>query len=218
MYTVRRMPKTIQIRDIEDDVYTKLVRRAAESGVSVPELLRREATRLAARPSFTEWLERTRRRRSDVTTDEVLGHSRRVAWGMAGCWSLTRSCLYEVRHRHAASAPLISERLAADTDHAAPHVIDVEVMGVIRAHALTGRLDGTAAQQAVDDLARLARRTVRAPSSARPSLGAATLGARLGCLLCRPRRGARLAAGDARRSALPSNRPALSDRRRPRAD
>ncbi len=66
------MPKTIQIRDIEDEVYTKLVRRAAESGVSVPELLRREATRLAARPSFTAWLERTRRRRSDVTTDEVL--------------------------------------------------------------------------------------------------------------------------------------------------
>ena len=66
------MPKTIQIRDIDDDVYPALVRRAAEVGVSVPELLRREATRLAARPSFTEWLERTRRRQSDVTTDEVL--------------------------------------------------------------------------------------------------------------------------------------------------
>ena len=61
------------------------------------------------------------------------------------------SCLYEVLTA-TPQAPLIVERLAADTDHAAPHVIDVEVMGVVRAHTFTGRLDATAAQQAVDDL------------------------------------------------------------------
>ena len=66
------MPKTVQIRDIGDDVYAALVRRAAEEGVTVPELLRREATRLAARPSIAEWLRRTGRRPSEVTTDEVL--------------------------------------------------------------------------------------------------------------------------------------------------
>lgn len=37
------MPKTIQIRDIDDDVYAELARRAAEAGTSVPELLRKEA-------------------------------------------------------------------------------------------------------------------------------------------------------------------------------
>jgi antitoxin FitA len=56
------MPKTVQIRDIDDQVYAALKRRAAEAGLSVPDLLRREATRLAARPSMEEWLERTRRR------------------------------------------------------------------------------------------------------------------------------------------------------------
>ena len=61
------------------------------------------------------------------------------------------SCLYEVVTA-TPRALRISERLAADTDHAAPQVIDVEVIGVIRAHALAGRLDGTAAQQAIDDL------------------------------------------------------------------
>lgn len=66
------MPKTVQIRDIDDDVYAALARRAAEAGVSVPELLRREAERLAARPSVTEWLERTRRRPSPVTSAEVI--------------------------------------------------------------------------------------------------------------------------------------------------
>ena len=46
------MPKTVQIRDIDDEVYAALVRRAGEEGITVPELLRREAARLAARPSM----------------------------------------------------------------------------------------------------------------------------------------------------------------------
>jgi hypothetical protein len=66
------MPKTIQIRDVDDDVYAALVRRAAESGITVPELLRREASRLAARPSMKEWLERTRQRSSDITPEEIV--------------------------------------------------------------------------------------------------------------------------------------------------
>ena len=66
------MPKTIQIRDLDDDVYKALVRRAAEAGMTVPDLLRREAARLAARPSVEEWLRRTRRRDSDLTGGEVL--------------------------------------------------------------------------------------------------------------------------------------------------
>jgi hypothetical protein len=65
------MPKTIQIRDVDDEVYAGLARRAAEEGVSVPELLRAEAARLAARPSMREWLDRTRRRSSDLTDAEV---------------------------------------------------------------------------------------------------------------------------------------------------
>lgn len=66
------MPKTVQIRDIDDDVYAALVRRAAEDGVTVPELLRREAARIAARPSMATWLARVGRRPSTVTTAEVL--------------------------------------------------------------------------------------------------------------------------------------------------
>ncbi|BBX49595.1 hypothetical protein GCM10009645_00300 [Mycolicibacterium poriferae] len=66
------MPKTVQIRDIDDEVYAGLLRRAAEEGVTVPELLRREAAKLAARPSIAEWLRRTGRRPSEVTTEQVL--------------------------------------------------------------------------------------------------------------------------------------------------
>ena len=66
------MPKTIQIRDLDDDVYDALSQRAAAAHLTVPELLRREASRLAARPTVADWLERTRRRPSTTTTTEVL--------------------------------------------------------------------------------------------------------------------------------------------------
>jgi hypothetical protein len=66
------MPKTIQIRNVDDEVYAALVRRAAEAGETVPELLRREAARIAARPTMSEWLERTRRRRSATTREQIL--------------------------------------------------------------------------------------------------------------------------------------------------
>lgn len=66
------MPKTVQIRDIDDEVYAALVRRAAEVGITVPDLLRREAARMASRPSVEQWLARTRRRPSDIDRDEVI--------------------------------------------------------------------------------------------------------------------------------------------------
>ena len=65
------MSKTIQIRDVDDDVYAALSRRAAAAGITVPDLLRREAARLVARPTVEEWLARTRRRPSEITRGEV---------------------------------------------------------------------------------------------------------------------------------------------------
>ncbi len=62
------------------------------------------------------------------------------------------SCLYEV----VASTPAAEQvrlRLGADGDLAAPHAVDVEVLGVIRRELMRGRLDATAASQAVEDLA-----------------------------------------------------------------
>jgi hypothetical protein len=80
------VPKTIQIRDLDDDVYAALVRRAAEAEITVPELLRREAARLASRPTVEEWLARTRRRPSSTTRAEVLAalDERRGPWPDAG--------------------------------------------------------------------------------------------------------------------------------------
>jgi predicted nucleic acid-binding protein len=63
------------------------------------------------------------------------------------------SCLYEVV-ADTGGAESIRARLASDPDHAAPHVVDAEVLAFIRRHHIGGLLDATAAAQAVDDLRR----------------------------------------------------------------
>lgn len=80
------MPKTVQIRDLDDDVYAGLARRAADAGVSVPELLRAEAERLASRPTVGDWLDRTRRRSSSIGRAEILAglDEQRGPWPDAG--------------------------------------------------------------------------------------------------------------------------------------
>uniref|UniRef100_UPI003D8F885F hypothetical protein n=1 Tax=Gordonia sp. B7-2 TaxID=3420932 RepID=UPI003D8F885F len=45
---------------------------ADEDGITVPELLQREATKIAERPSIAEWLRRTGRRPSQIRTEDVL--------------------------------------------------------------------------------------------------------------------------------------------------
>ncbi len=62
------------------------------------------------------------------------------------------SCLVEVLTGGPAAEQL-RDRLAADPDHAAPHVVDAEVFGVLRSQHLLGRMDLTAGSQAVEDLA-----------------------------------------------------------------
>jgi len=61
------------------------------------------------------------------------------------------SCLCEVLIGGRGAAA-ISSRLAADPDHAAPSIIDVEVFSVLRRERLRGRLDRTEADQAIEDL------------------------------------------------------------------
>lgn len=61
------------------------------------------------------------------------------------------SCLCEVLIG-GPGAEAIRDRLAADVDHAAPHIVDVEVFGVVRREHLLGHLDRTEAAHAVEDL------------------------------------------------------------------
>ncbi|MEK7422437.1 MAG: hypothetical protein AAB131_01220 [Actinomycetota bacterium] len=51
------MPKSIQIRDVPDDVHAVLRTRAAAVGLSLSDYLLREAARIAQRPPLADVLE-----------------------------------------------------------------------------------------------------------------------------------------------------------------
>ncbi len=61
------------------------------------------------------------------------------------------SCLYDVLVGGPAAEP-VRARLAADDDQAAPHLIDAEVLSLIRRDELRGVIDRTTAALAVEDL------------------------------------------------------------------
>jgi predicted nucleic acid-binding protein len=61
------------------------------------------------------------------------------------------SCLFHVV-ADAAGAEVLRSRFEADEEQAAPHIVDVEVLGIVRLRHQLGELDDTAAAQAVDDL------------------------------------------------------------------
>ncbi len=63
------------------------------------------------------------------------------------------SSLYEVLVGGARAAA-VRERLEQDGDHAAPHVVDAEILGALRRDVLTGEVDQTAARLTVLGLRR----------------------------------------------------------------
>jgi plasmid stability protein len=52
------VPKTIQIRDVPDDVHQRLTIRASEERRSLSELVRAEIVEIARRPTMAEMLDR----------------------------------------------------------------------------------------------------------------------------------------------------------------
>lgn len=61
------------------------------------------------------------------------------------------SCVFDLVADRPRGRP-VRERLALDADPVAPHIIDVEVFGVIRREHMLGQLDRTEARQAVESL------------------------------------------------------------------
>jgi antitoxin FitA len=66
------MSKTIQIRDVPDDVHAALRARAASAGESLSDFLRPEIEKIARRPALSEILRRARDRTEGPTVDEIV--------------------------------------------------------------------------------------------------------------------------------------------------
>lgn len=58
------MPKNVQIRDLDDEVYAVLRGRAGAINLSLTQYLKQELSRLASTPTMAELLERADRRRA----------------------------------------------------------------------------------------------------------------------------------------------------------
>ncbi len=63
----------IQIRNVPNDIHRRLKVRAAEAGMSLSELLLREVTRVARRPTLDELTERIRRREKPTGAIDPVG-------------------------------------------------------------------------------------------------------------------------------------------------
>jgi plasmid stability protein len=72
------MAKTIQIRNVPDDVHRTLRVRAAEAGLSMSEYLLREVTRVASRSDVAEILHRTASQPTGVSHEDVLAAFREM--------------------------------------------------------------------------------------------------------------------------------------------
>ena len=66
------MPKSVQIRNVPDDVHRELRARAAAAGMSLSDYLLDEITRVAARPSVADVLARAAARHGGVSTAEIV--------------------------------------------------------------------------------------------------------------------------------------------------
>lgn len=73
------MSKMIQIRDVPDEIHRTLKARAAASGMSLSDYIKRDLERAAARPSIEEIDERIASRgRSRLRTESVRADLREV--------------------------------------------------------------------------------------------------------------------------------------------
>jgi plasmid stability protein len=65
------MPKTIQIRDVDDETHRVLRSRAAAEGLSLTAYLKRELDRMAG-PTMGEWIEKVTDRDWGVDREEIV--------------------------------------------------------------------------------------------------------------------------------------------------
>ena len=75
--------KIIQVRDVPDDVHRKLKARAAQQGMSLSELVRRQLVELAERPTVDEIYERIRQLppvELSESSAEVVRRAREERW------------------------------------------------------------------------------------------------------------------------------------------
>jgi plasmid stability protein len=71
------MAKTLQVRDLPDDVHARLRSRAAAAGTSLSEYVLRELIELAGRPEVSDVLRRAAQRSGGAPSEAIVATVRR---------------------------------------------------------------------------------------------------------------------------------------------
>jgi plasmid stability protein len=66
------MPKSVQIRDVPDEVVATMQARAAAAGMSMSEYLRSELVSMAAKPTVADVIARARARHGGIPGPEIV--------------------------------------------------------------------------------------------------------------------------------------------------
>jgi antitoxin FitA len=66
------MAKTLQVRDVPDEVHATLRARAAAAGLALSEYVLRELVAVAERPTVAEVLRRAQERAGSVAIDDIV--------------------------------------------------------------------------------------------------------------------------------------------------
>ena len=145
------MSKMVQIRNVPDALHRRLKARAALEGKSLSDYLLAEIAESAERPTIGELRARLAGRSPVSARAEARPHPARGT--QLSVIVVDASAILEVLLRSPA-ALAIEERLfeRGETLHA-PHLIDLEVLQVLRRYAAAGEVSAERAREALDDLA-----------------------------------------------------------------
>jgi predicted nucleic acid-binding protein len=143
----------IQIRNVPAPLHRRLKSRAALAGMSLSDYLLNEITRVAERPSLDELRRAARAARESFRDGPVRDAGRRSPRrARPSLIVVDASALIEVLLRTTAAKAVENLLFAQGETLHAPHLLDVEVMQVIRRYAAKGEIDGERGRAVLTDL------------------------------------------------------------------
>jgi predicted nucleic acid-binding protein/plasmid stability protein len=149
------MPKTIQVRDVPDDVHHRLTVQAAQQRLSLSELVRAELVAAARRPTMAEMLDRLAARPAVEPPETAADAIRRERPGSLGVIVVDASAVVELLLNTPRAAG-VRQVLSRVREAHAPELLEPEALGAVRRWLARGWIASEAAEQAVREMGELA--------------------------------------------------------------
>ena len=146
----QHMSKMIQVRNVPDGVHRTLKAQAALAGLSLSDFLLAEIRQLAERPTIAELRERLRRRAR--VAEPVSADRRRTPRTGCAVIVLDASAAVEWLFQSPAGVKIDRRIFSVSESLHAPHLLDVEVVQVLRRYVRDKMITAQRGQEAIEDL------------------------------------------------------------------